>query len=104
MDASLSYGLISLVPVVVVITMALVTKRTLESLIVGSLVGFIILKGTGFLSAWIATAQEVFGESAWFIWVFGVFGMVKCFLKNLGEPKGYLNWAQNSQKLEVRLY
>ena len=48
MDASLSYGLISLVPVVVVITMALVTKRTLESLIVGSLVGFIILKGTGF--------------------------------------------------------
>ena len=88
MDASLSYGLISLIPVVVVIAMALITKRTLESLVVGSLVGFIILRGTGFLGAWVATAQEVFSESAWFIWVFGVFGMVIMLLEKSGGAQG----------------
>ena len=50
MDASNTYGIISLLPVVVVIVSALITKRTLECLIVGSLVGFVILEKQNFLS------------------------------------------------------
>lgn len=85
---SSNYGLISLLPVVVVIISALITKRTLECLIVGSMVGFVILEGKGFLSAWVTTAQEVFGESAWYIWVFGVFGVIIMLLEKSGGAQG----------------
>lgn len=88
MDMTSEYGIISLVPVIIVIVMALVTKRTLESLIVGSMVGFIIVDGTGFLSSWINMAQEVFGESAWYIWVFGIFGAVIMLLEKSGGAQG----------------
>ena len=44
-----NYGLLSLVPVSVVIIGAIVTKRALEPLIVGGLVGFAILTKFGFL-------------------------------------------------------
>ena len=60
MDASNTYGIISLLPVVVVIVSALITTRTLECLIVGSLVGFVILEKQNFLSEWVAAAQDVF--------------------------------------------
>ena len=88
MDASNTYGLISLLPVAIVIVSALITKRTLECLIVGSIVGFIILEKQNFLSAWITAAQEVFGESAWYILVFGVFGVIIMLLEKSGGAQG----------------
>lgn len=88
MDASNTYGLISLLPVVVVIVSALITKRTLECLIVGSLIGFVILEKQHFLSAWVQSAQDVFGESAWYILVFGVFGVIIMLLEKSGGAQG----------------
>ncbi|MGI6766320.1 MAG: hypothetical protein ACOX4R_03780 [Lentihominibacter sp.] len=38
-----SYGIISLLPVTVVIVVALLTKRTVEPLIMGAVVGYVIL-------------------------------------------------------------
>lgn len=83
-----TYGLISLLPVAVVIVMALVTKRTLESLVVGSFVGFIILTGGGFFTSWVGALSDVVGESAWYILVFGVFGMVIALLEKSGGAQG----------------
>lgn len=88
MDASNTYGIISLLPVVVVIVSALLTKRTLECLIVGSLVGFVILEKQNFLSEWVTAAQDVFGESAWYILVFGVFGVIIMLLEKSGGAQG----------------
>ncbi len=86
-----NYGLISLLPVAVVIISALITKRTLECLILGSMIGFVILEGASFLSAWMNSALEVFGESAWYIWVFGVFGAVIMLLEKSGGALGISN-------------
>ena len=88
MDTSNTYGLISLLPVAVVIVSALITKRTLECLIVGSLIGFIILEKQNFLSQWVQAAQDVFGESAWYILVFGVFGVIIMLLEKSGGAQG----------------
>lgn len=88
MEATTTYGLLSLVPVMIVIVMALVTKRTLESLIVGSMVGFIILDGTGFFTSWMNSALTVFGDSAWYILVFGVFGIIIMLLEKSGGAQG----------------
>ncbi|GGJ73315.1 hypothetical protein [Virgibacillus salexigens] len=38
------YGWISMVPALCVLSVALITKRTIESLIFGSIIGFIILE------------------------------------------------------------
>jgi Na+/H+ antiporter NhaC len=83
-----TYGLLSLVPVVVVITMALLTRRTLESLIVGSMIGFVILDGGGFFVEWMNAAMTVFGDSAWYILVFGAFGMIIMLLEKSGGAQG----------------
>lgn len=83
-----TYGIISLLPVLIVIVSALITKRTLECLIVGSMVGFVILNGTGFLGEWVNAALTVFGESAWYILVFGVFGVVIMLLEKSGGAQG----------------
>lgn len=88
MDASNTYGLISLLPVTLVILSALITKRTLECLIVGSMVGFLILEKQNFLTEWVNAALEVFGESAWYILVFGVFGIIIMLLEKSGGAQG----------------
>jgi len=88
MDTTATYGLLSLVPVVIVIVMALATKRTLESLIVGSMIGYIILDGTGFFTSWMNSAMTVFGDSAWYILVFGVFGIIIMLLEKSGGAQG----------------
>ena len=43
MDGASTYGILSLIPVLVVIVSAIITKRALEPLILGTLVGFVIL-------------------------------------------------------------
>ena len=43
------HGIISLIPVAVVIISAILTKRTTESLLFGSIAGFIALYGVKFL-------------------------------------------------------
>ena len=83
-----TYGIISLLPVLLVIVTALITKRTLECLIVGSMVGYVILEGTNFLGAWVNSAMTVFGESAWYILVFGVFGVIIALLEKSGGAQG----------------
>jgi Na+/H+ antiporter NhaC len=83
-----TYGIISLLPVLLVIVTALITKRTLECLIVGSMVGYVILEGTNFLGAWVNSAMTVFGESAWYILVFGVFDVIIALLEKSGGAQG----------------
>lgn len=39
------YGIISLLPAITVVTLALLTRRTLEPLLLGAIVGFFIIGG-----------------------------------------------------------
>ena len=49
----MDYGVLTLVPILIVILIALTTRRTLEALMVGTLSTYIITDGFGFLHAWI---------------------------------------------------
>ena len=53
------YGLLSLIPVLVVIVSAIITKRALEPLILGTFVGFIILAKENFVVAYL---DSLYGE------------------------------------------
>ena len=65
------YGALSLIPAAVVIITALFTRRTLEPLLLGSIIGFIILEGTNFFYAWLDAVYVVMmdGVTVWVILV-----------------------------------
>ncbi len=85
------YGIISLLPMAVVIILALTTKRTLESFIFGSLLGFIILEKGNFFFAWYAALQEVIAEQVWFILLLAVFGIIIALFERSGGAIGFSN-------------
>ena len=56
------YGILSLLPVAVVIVLVFFTKRTAVSLLVGTLVGAVMLYGTGFAKPWLDVVYGVMGS------------------------------------------
>jgi len=85
------YGILSLVPVLVVIVLAFVTRRTLEPLLIGSIVGFVILAKGGFFPAWLDAIYVVMmdGVTVWIILVCGLFGSLIALLEKSGGAEGF---------------
>jgi Na+/H+ antiporter NhaC len=69
-------GLISLLPTGVVFLLAVITRRPIESLISGSVVGLCILHGTGFIGGFTESSIRVMTDAdvAWVILVCGFMG------------------------------
>lgn len=86
-----SYGILCLIPVALVIILCITTKRVLESLLVAALVGFALVEGKGCVMALINSLLEVISESAWYIMVFGMFGIIITLLENSGGAIGFSN-------------
>ena len=59
------YGIISLVPVLVVIITAVISKRALESLLLGTFVAAIIVAGGGWFPLWMDYTFTEIGDSAY---------------------------------------
>lgn len=100
MDAT--YGVISLLPVAVVIITAIITKRAVEPLILGTLVGYVIIAKEGFLNAYLNSLYVELGESGYFIVVFGLFGIFIHMLDKANAISGFtklgLKFANTKKK------
>jgi len=85
------YGALSLIPAAVVIITALWTRKTLEPLLLGSVVGFIIVAGKGFFPAWLDAvyATMMDATTAWVILVCGLFGSLVALLEKSGGAMGF---------------
>jgi tetracycline resistance efflux pump len=72
----MDYGLVTLLPTVLVLALAIWSHRTLESVLAGALFAFLILEGTAFLDAMAgATLQVLMTEDvAWVMLVCGLYG------------------------------
>lgn len=95
-----TYGIISLVPVIVVIVTAIITKRTVEPLILGALVGYIIAFKGSFFTEFLNGFSTVVAENAWFVLVFGFFGMVIVLLEKSGGALGFADWGAKLAKTQ----
>ncbi|MEN1761749.1 Na+/H+ antiporter NhaC family protein [Anoxynatronum sibiricum] len=84
-----TFGVISLLPVLVVIVTAIFTKRAMESLVLGTFVAAIILEGGGWWSAWFDFALQEIGNSAYYIIMFGMFGAMIRVLDKSGSALGF---------------
>lgn len=93
-----SYGIFTLLPVAVVILFALKTKRTMEALILGTLITYVIIGGAGFFSGW----MEAFFRAAsnrdnqWVLMVCGLFGSL---IALIGASRGTLGFSDKLEKL-----
>jgi tetracycline resistance efflux pump len=98
MEILSNYGIISLIPVLVVIVSAIVTRRTVEPLILGALVGFIILYKGSFFTEFLYGFTTIISENGWFILVFGLFGMVVVLLEKSGGALGFSDFGTKIAK------
>ncbi|WP_430908333.1 Na+/H+ antiporter NhaC family protein [Maribacter sp. 2-571] len=89
-----TFGLWSLLPTLVVVLLALFTKRTFESLLGGSLVGFLILAPNKFYSGFIDTLLSVLQDAtiAWIVLVCGLFGSLVHLLTVSGGTKAFSDY------------
>lgn len=98
----MEYGALCLIPVAVVIGMALVTRRTLESLLVGAFVGFIIMDPnpikffTNFINAFYTVIADT--TTIWVILVCGLFGSLIAIIEKSGGTEGFAKLATKVAK------
>lgn len=57
------YGIVSLIPTVLVLVMAIATKKVIEPLVAGVVVGFLLLDGAGFIGGLVNGTYAVFQGS-----------------------------------------
>ena len=72
----MEYGVLSILPALIVIIFALLTKKTLEALLLGTLSTYIIMYGFGFGSKWSEAFFAAAGnpDNQWVLIVCGLFG------------------------------
>ncbi|MBR2491263.1 MAG: hypothetical protein IKB65_07260, partial [Ruminiclostridium sp.] len=99
-----NYGILSLLPVAVVIILVFVTRRTAASLLCGAVVGSIMLYGKDFAMPLIDVVYGVMGSSTW-IWlvlVCGFFGSLVALFEASGGIFGFTNIASKVCTTEKR--
>ena len=89
MELASNYGIISLIPVTVVIVTAVISRKTVEPLILGALVGYVILYKATFFTEFLYGFTAIISENAWFVLVFGLYGIVIVLLEKSGGALGF---------------
>ena len=83
----MEYGILTLLPIVVVVTPALLSKRTLEPLVAGSVVAYMIISGWHFPQAWGEAFFNV-ASNRDYQWVFMVCALFGSLIALLGASHG----------------
>ncbi len=88
------YGIVSLVPALVVVLFALKTHKTFEALLAGSLVGFLILSYFGFVSSFADSMYYVMTDPTigWIVLVCGLFGSLIQILVHTGGARSFADF------------
>lgn len=97
-----NFGILTLIPPIVIICFALITKRTFEALLLGSMIAFFYTTKLGVVGETIGKLQETFANEAW---IFMVMFMLGAFAYLLTASKGSYafgklikNWADTEKK------
>ena len=71
-----NFGFLSIAPVLIVIALVIITKRTMACLIIGSIIASIIAYGVKFFSSWVDALYAVLSNPTyeWIVFVCGLFG------------------------------
>lgn len=84
-----TYGIISLLPVLVLIVVALITKRTFESLLIATLLALVIGYKGDWFPALVEQLQSVAAENIWVLLVVGLLGGLVGVLEKSRAAMGF---------------
>jgi Na+/H+ antiporter NhaC len=98
----MEYGALTLIPIVFIIVMAVVTRKSFESLLAGSVIASIIMHGTGFFLPWVDMLMEALSdpENQWVILVCGLFGSLIALLRESKGTGGFIRIGERLCKTE----
>lgn len=94
-------GIITLLPPIIIIVFALLTRRTFEALVLGGIVGAIIGYGKDFFWTYLDYTQITIGENTWTILVVGIFGSLIAIMRKANATSGFTKLVlkySNSEK------
>ena len=94
----MNYELLTLLPIGVVLVLALLTRRTLEPLIAGTMVAYIIMDGWGFPTGWMEAFFSV-ASNRDHQWVFMVCALFGSLITLLGASHGTMGFSRALGKL-----
>ena len=89
----MEYGIVSLLPTALVLVLAVITRRTLESVIAGAIFAFLLMDGTGFVNtlAEVSLQQLRDKDIAWIILVCALYGVFIALLVRSGGSMAFGN-------------
>ena len=85
-------GALTLIPIVFIIVTAVLTRRSFESLMAGSVIACMIMYGRGFFLPWVDMLMEALSdpENQWVILVCGLFGSLIALLRESKGTGGFI--------------
>lgn len=89
MEDYINYGIITLLPPIIIITFAVITRKTFEALLIGGVVAYVITAGAGFLPAYVDAIFGTMADNVWMILVIGLFGSLISLLERSGGAIGF---------------
>lgn len=97
-----SYGTLCYVPVILVIVSALISRRSIESLLLGTAVGWILVSGNEFLWNMVDSAVRVTADEStvWVVIVCGLFGSLVAIIEKSGGVQAFGNYLATKAKNE----
>ena len=102
MEQAVNYGLLTLLPPILVIVFAVVTRRVFEALLLGSVFGFVIAYGAGFFEPFLDSLFTVIEDNAWMWMTLGLFGSFVLLLTRSNGSYGFarlvLKYANSEKK------
>lgn len=98
-----NFGLISLIPAILVIVLSIWTKKVLEALVISGVVGYVIYYGFGFVGPSIdGLCESMDGDTMWVVLISLLFGALIYLLRESNGTKAFGNiarkYANNPQK------
>lgn len=99
----MSFGFWSLIPVVVILVLALITKDTFISIFVGVAVGFLMIAGGNPIDAFNGFLDALYGvmtdeNTAWVLMICGLFGSLIMLITESGGAMGFTKLAEKILK------
>lgn len=88
----MEYGALTLAPIIFIIVMAVLTRKSFESLLAGSVIACIIMYGIGFFIPWVDMVMEALSDrdNQWVILVCGLFGSLIAMLRESRGTDGFI--------------
>jgi Na+/H+ antiporter NhaC len=91
MESTVNFGLLTLLPPILIIVFALVTRKTFEALLLGAIAALVMSEGLGFIGALLDAMMTVVADNAWMWLTLGLFGS---FVALLTKSRGTFGFAE----------